>query len=153
MLTNFFWRHVRTWASQAWATAYQFTVWRRKNLTKKYQMAKLKNVIPKNKSTCWRRKILGRIEFGNALVYGEGSSSKAGVTDPFAVARHFASYCWISGPHNLVLCNAWPIVKLFCRPQKFFDGPHLCPKGLAIYYKVVSLLTDFYLHKRLQNSL
>jgi len=41
--------------------------------------------------------------------------SKPGVTNLFAIACHFVSYCWVSGPHNflVILWNLLKTKKLF----------------------------------------
>jgi len=47
------------------------------------------------------------------------SPFKAGVTNLFAIAGHFVSYRWVTGPHNFSV-TLWNLLKTkkFVHPQK-----------------------------------
>ena len=64
----------------------------------------------------------------------DSSTSTAGVTNLFAIAGHFVSYLWVSGPHNflVILWNLLKTKKIVHQQKqtnagrtKFFCGPHV----------------------------
>jgi len=74
------------------------------------------------------------------------SSSRPGVTNLFAIAGHFVSYCWVSGPRKFLVI-LWNLLKMKKNCSCFTcEKIVLCFEWFAGHMFVTSALNDDYGH-------